>query len=90
MLDTVFRILKITVIVAVCGVFMVAINSFLAFIGSLIFGTVIGEFFGILSCCMPFDALSVFGSLMTACTAILAFLIAKKIFDLTSWGINSV
>lgn len=90
MLDTVFRILKITVIVAVCATFMIAINALVALITSLLFGGVIGEILAIISCCMPFNALYVFGAMGTATVAILSFLIAKKIFDLTSWSISAV
>ena len=90
MLETVFHVLKITVIVAIASVFMVAINALIGVLTTIIFHNVIGEVLGIMSCCLPFNALSVFGALGTACAAILAFLIAKKIFDLTSWGVSSV
>ena len=90
MLDSVFRILKITVIILIASVFMLAINGLISLITTLIFGNVIGEVLGIISCCLPFNALAVFGSLGTATIAILSFLIAKKIFDLTSWSISSI
>lgn len=90
MLDTVFNILKITVVVAIAATFMVAINALLGVLGTILFHNVIGEVLAIVSCCLPFDALAVFGALGTACAAILAFLIAKKIFDLTSWSISTV
>lgn len=90
MLDTLYRVLKITVIIAVCAVFMVAINALLGLVGAVVFGSVIGEVIGILSCCLPFDAAFVFGSIGTVITGILAFKLARKIFDLTSWGINSL
>lgn len=90
MLETVFRVLKITAIVVVCGVFMFAINALLTFISSLVFTSVIGEVFAIMSACLPFNALAVFGALGVATNVILSFLIAKKIFDLTSWSISSV
>ena len=90
MLDSVFRVLKITAILAVVATFMTAIHGLLALISTLIFHTVIGEFFAIVSACLPFDASLVFGGIGTACVAILSFLIAKKIFDLTSWSISSI
>lgn len=90
MIETVFNILKITVIIAICAVFMVAINALLALITSLIFGNFVGEFLALISMYLPFNALLVFGSIGTAITAILSFLIAKKIFDLTSWSISAV
>lgn len=90
MLETVFNVLKITAIVAVAAVFMIAINSLLSLITNLIFGNVVGEVLAIISACLPFNALAVFGAMGTATVAILAFLIAKKIFDLTSWSISSI
>lgn len=90
MLDTVFNILKLTVIIAVAAVFMVAINALLSLIVSVVFGNVIGEILSLVSMFLPFNALSVFGAIGTATVAILSFLIAKKIFDLTSWSISSV
>lgn len=90
MMDTVFNILKITVIVAVAAIFMVAITNLIALITSIIFGNVIGEILGLISMFLPFNASVVFGSIATATIAILSFLIAKKIFDLTSWSISSI
>lgn len=90
MIDTIFNILKITVIIAVSAVFMLAITNLLNLISSIIFGNIIGEFFALISMYLPFNALAVFGSIGTALIAILSFLIAKKIFDLTSWSISSI
>lgn len=90
MLDTVFNILKITAIVAIAAVFMVAITNLLLLIQTVIFGNFIVEFFSLISMYLPFDALTVFGSIGTATIAILSFLIAKKIFDLTSWSVSAV
>lgn len=90
MIETVFNILKVTVIIAICAVFMVAITTLLNLITSIVFGNVIGEIFALISMFLPFNALAVFGAIGTATVAILSFLIAKKIFDLTSWSISSI
>ena len=90
MLDTLFNVLKITVIIAVVAIFMVAINALLSLIVSVVFGNIVGEIFALISMFMPFNALAVFGAIGTATVAILSFLIAKKIFDLTSWSISSI
>lgn len=90
MIDTVFNVLKISIIIVIAAAFLVAINALLGLIGSLVFSGVIGEILGLISMYLPFDAASVFGALGTATVAILAFLVAKKIFDLTSWSISSV
>ena len=90
MIESVFNVLKVTAIVAVTAVFMVAIINLLNLISSVIFGNIIGEIFALISMFLPFNALSVFSALGVATVAILSFLIAKKIFDLTSWSISAV
>ena len=90
MLDTVFNILKVSVVIAVAAVFMSAITLLVSSIGNLIFGNFIGEFFALVSMYLPFDANAIFLSLGSSVIAIFSFLIAKKIFDLTSWSISSV
>lgn len=90
MLDTIFNILKVSVIIVICSVLMIAINALLSFITTLLFANVIGEVMAIISACLPFNALAVFGGIIVACNAILSFLIAKKIFDLTSWSVSAI
>lgn len=90
MLETVFNILKVTVIIAIAAVFMTAITGLLNLISALVFSSVVGEIFTLISMYLPFNALNVFGAIGTATVAILSFLIAKKIFDLTSWGVSAV
>ena len=90
MLQTVFNILKVSAIVAVTGVFMVAINTLISLLSSVVFGGIVSEIFGVISCCLPFDALAVASALVNAMIAILAFMVARKIFDLTSWSISAV
>lgn len=90
MLDTVFNILKVSVIVAICAIFMSAISGIINLITALVFSSVIGEILALISMYLPFNALAVFGALGTATVAILTFLIAKKIFDLTSWSVSAI
>ena len=90
MLETVFNFLKISIIIAIAAVFMVAINTLINMISLIIIDSVFGEILTIISDCLPFNAAAVFGVLGTAMEAILAFLVAKKIFDLTSWSVSSV
>ena len=73
MLDTIFNILKVSAIVAVCAVFMVAITALLNLITSVVFGNVIGEIFALISMYLPFNAGAVFGSLGSATVAILRY-----------------
>lgn len=90
MLDTVFNILKVTVIIGVSAIFMVAITGLINLISALVFSSVVGEILTLISMYLPFNALAVFGAIGTATVAILSFLIAKKIFDLTSWSVSAV
>lgn len=90
MIDTVFHILKVTVVITIAAVFALAIQSFLNLITSLVFGGIITEVLTLISMYLPFNAAAVFGSIATALTGILTFLIAKKIFDLTSWSVSSI
>lgn len=71
-------------IIAVGGTFMIAINAILSLLTQLVFGNVIGEVFGIISCCLPFNAVAVFGAIGTTISAILGFMVAQKIYDLVS------
>lgn len=90
MIDTVFNILKVTAIIGIAAVFMTAITGLVNLISALVFSSVVGEILSLISMYLPFNALNVFGAIGTATIAILSFLIAKKIFDLTSWSVSSV
>lgn len=89
MLESVFRLLKVTVIIGVAAVFMLAINALLSFISFVVFGNIVAEVFALISMYLPFNASAVFGAIYSATFAILSFLVAKKIFDLTSWSLSS-
>lgn len=69
--------------IAIALVFMVAVQNLLNLITSIVFGNIIGEIFGVISCFLPFDGSAVFSAIGTACSAILAFLVAQKIYELT-------
>lgn len=69
--------------IAIALVFMVAIQNLLNLITSIVFGNIIGELLGVISCFLPFDGAAVFSALGAACSAILAFLVAQKIYELT-------
>lgn len=78
--------IKIAFWIGIALVFMTAITTLLNLITSVVFANVIGEVLAIASMCLPFDAEIVFGGLGTASSAILAFLIAKKIYEQTNNG----
>ena len=73
MAETIFNLLKVSVIVIICAVFLVAINSLINLISAVVLSSVVGEFFIIVSACLPFNAMAVFAMLGTACSGILAF-----------------
>lgn len=81
--------IKLGLIIAIAGTFLVAINALIQTIGSIVFGGVIGEVFGIISCCLPFNASAVFQALGTSCSIILSFMVASKIWDLTVTAENA-
>lgn len=88
--DVAIAVVKFLAISAVCAIFMLAINVFLTYITNLVFTSVVGEVLAIMSACLPFNALAVFGAIGTATNLVLTFLIAKKIFDMVSWSISTI
>ena len=80
--------IKMAFVIGVGITFMVAITNLLNLIIMIAFANVIGEVFHIISCCLPFNASAVFGSIQLAISGIFAFLIAQKVYTLTSQKIN--
>lgn len=86
MLDSAYRLLKISLAIAIGALFMAALSTLISLSTTILFGGVISEVLSIISCCLPFDAYSVFLALGNVSVSILAFLVARKIFELTSWS----
>jgi len=76
--------IRIVAIVGFGSIFGAAILSLVGLIGSMFNTGFIADFFTIVSKCLPFDGGIIFGSLLLAIQGILAFLVAKKIYDLSS------
>lgn len=76
--------IKWSFFISVALVFMSAITSLLNLVVSVVFANVIGEVLGLISMCLPFNADIVFGGIVSACAGILGFMVANKIWDLTS------
>lgn len=76
------KIAKFSALLFVTYTFMTAVNTIISFIGVVASNSIIGEVFGIISACLPFNALAVFGAISNVISAILAFLLARKIFNL--------
>lgn len=81
--------IKLALVIAVATALFTAITTIINLLTTVLFDNIIGEVLGIMSACLPFNALAVFSAIGTATSAILAFLIAQKIFNLTNSSINA-
>lgn len=77
-------IIKILAIIGFATIFAGAIMSLFGLLASVVTTNVIGEFFAIISLCLPFDPVYVFGSVLLITDGILVFLIARKVYELTT------
>ena len=80
--------IKWAFIIAVSLALMTAIITFVDLLSAVVFSSIVGEVLGVISCFLPFNAFAVFSSIGTSCAAILSFMIAQKIYDLTSQHVN--
>ena len=78
------QVLKIVASVAFAVIFAAAIVSLCGMVESFITTTIIGEFFLIVSMCLPFNAVAVFGAIYLVLTGVLLFLVARKGYTLVS------
>jgi len=76
--------MKMAFVIGVSITFFTAIVNLLNLVVMIAFNNVIGEVFHIISCCLPFDSNAVFGAIALAINGIFAFMIASKIFNLTT------
>lgn len=74
--------IKIAIVVAATLAFTAAIVVILGLVTSFTTTSVLGEIIGIISVFLPFSASSFFGILSAAITAMCAFLVAHKIYEL--------
>ena len=81
--DLIVNGIKWSFIIGISLIFMTALSNLLSLISMVVFNNVIGEVLHVISCCLPFDAAAVFGSIQTALTGILTFMIANKIYNLS-------
>lgn len=82
--SNIYNVLKYLIIVSLTLTLSLSILNLIKLFTGFIFGSVVGEVLSIISLSLPFDALAVFGSIFTAITGIGAFMIANKIYALTS------
>ncbi len=76
--------LKMAFVIGASITLMTAIVNLLNLLVMIAFNNVIGEVFHIISCCLPFDSNAVFGAIALSINGIFAFMIASKIFNLTT------
>lgn len=76
--------IKLALTITVATAFFVAITTVINLLTTVLFDNIIGEVLGIMSACLPFNALAVFSAIGTSSAAILSFLVAQKIFNLTN------
>lgn len=81
--------LKIALVVIVAGTFFTAITTIINLLTTVLFDNIIGEVLGIMSACLPFNALAVFSAIGTSSAAIMSFLVAQKIYALTCKSIEA-
>lgn len=81
---------KLALVIASATTFFVAITTIINLLTTVLFDNIIGEVLGIMSACLPFNALAVFSAIGTSSAAILSFLIAQKIWNMTGASLNQV
>lgn len=81
-LVAVWTIFKFTLLILFAYSFFIAIQSLIQVISNIVITSIIGEFFALISVYLPFNANVIFGAIITICDAILAFIIARKIWNM--------
>ena len=79
--NSVVYAIKIAFVVSATLAFVVALNLLISGITNFATNTALGEIIGLISIYLPFSANTVFGLLLTSMSAILAFLVAKKLYE---------
>lgn len=79
---------KLALVIAIATTLFTAITTIINLLTTVLFDNIIGEVLGIMSACLPFNALAVFSAIGTSSAAILSFLVAQKIFNLTGGAIS--
>lgn len=77
-------IIRIIAIVGFATIFAGAIMAFFGLLSNVIMTSVIGEFFAIVSLCLPFSPHIVFGSILLVIDGAITFFIASKTYTLVS------
>lgn len=76
--------IKITIVIAATMTFVAAILSLVGLLTSFLTNTVLAEIVGLISIYLPFQPSYLFAGLTSLITAFLAFLVAQKVYQLTT------
>lgn len=78
------NIIKIVAAIGFGALFATAIVNLLALVYSATFSSgIVSDIFKVMSMCLPFNAYAVFSAILGSITAILAFLVARRVYMLT-------
>lgn len=81
--ETLVYAIKIALAVACALAFVAAIITMVSLLSAFLANTMLGEIIGLISIYLPFNPAIVMATLGSTITAILAFLVARKIWDIT-------
>ena len=81
--NTAVYAIKIAITVATTMAVVVAINGLISGVATFATNTPLGEIIALISIYLPFSSGYFFGIIGSAITAMLAFIVAKKIYELT-------
>lgn len=77
--------IKVGLAVALTMTFVAAIITLVSLLTTVVTSSVLGEVMGLISIYLPFNPATVFGVIESTIVAILSFLVAHKIWDLTGY-----
>lgn len=75
--------IKIGLAIACTAAFVAAIITLVSLLVSFVGNSMLGEIIGLISIYLPFNPAPVFATVSSTITAILAFLVAKKVWSMT-------
>lgn len=81
--ESIVYAIKIALAVAASLAFVTAIITLVSLLASLATSSILGEVIGLISVYLPFKAGTVFASLSSSIIAVIAFLIAHKVWSMT-------
>ena len=77
-------VIKVIASVSFAVIFAGAITALFGLVQSAVMTSVVGEIFGIISMCLPFNPATIFSGLWLILDGILTFLIGRKLYILVS------